>query len=135
MDDLERKAASLQQEAQAALAANPNSHEAVQLRAQVAGLAQKFAAIRATHQEKASIQIKEMRSNNQLENLKPGARTRPWRSSPIPAFPDYSSPNRIQLITVAFRASADCDKSSPRAKWLKRTQDTFDFAALAALLR
>jgi hypothetical protein len=50
-----------------------------------------------------------------------------------PAFPDTSAPNRIQVITVKF--SFGPKPTGAQLDWQTKTKETFDFAALAAMLR
>jgi hypothetical protein len=55
------------------------------------------------------------------------------RFKPDPTFPDTSTPDRIQVITIAFSQDPDPRQVERRA-WQQRVKETFDFAALAALL-
>ena len=70
----------------------------------------------------------------ELVSLKPGGRDRAIAFKPDPAFPNYAEPNRIQLITVMFSEDPD-PKQTVRRAWQRKTKETFDFAALAALLK
>ena len=54
---------------------------------------------------------------------------------PDPAFPDFKDPFRPQVITVKFWSKSDPKDQSPRTEWLRKAKASFDFAALAALLR
>ena len=54
---------------------------------------------------------------------------------PDPAFPDFTGPFRPQVILVNFWSKSDPKDDSPRTLWLRRAKETFDFGALAALLR
>ena len=51
-----------------------------------------------------------------------------------PSFPDFSNPNRIQVITVAVSYDPD-PKQVERRAWQTRVKETLDYAALAALLK
>jgi alpha-glucosidase len=51
-----------------------------------------------------------------------------------PAFRDMKDPMRIQMITVSFSFQQD-PRSAPAQGWGQRIKDSFDFAALAGLIR
>jgi hypothetical protein len=51
-----------------------------------------------------------------------------------PFFPDFKDPNRIQMIAIVFSVDPD-PKNVERRAWQQRVKDTFDYAALAALLK
>ncbi len=74
------------------------------------------------------------RAQYELTNLKPGTADKAMGVKSDPTFPDRTAPNRIQLITVHFAFDAD-PRNTARVAWGKKTKDTFDYAALAALLR
>lgn len=92
-------------------------------------------AIRQAHLEQASFLIQDARANYELTNLKPGSREQAMAYKPDPSFPDFSDPFRPQLIMITFWSKSDPKDHSPRTEWLRRTKETFDFPALAALLR
>jgi hypothetical protein len=135
VDDWGREARVLQTQAQVEAIKNKNQSEAVRLRAQVNDLANKVRAVRVAHQANASFDIEDARQEFKLVNIKPGDKEHAMGYKPDPTFPDYRDQNRIQVITVAFFAKANRHQVTPRGAWIQRTQDTFDFAALAAMLR
>ena len=53
---------------------------------------------------------------------------------PDPAFPDKSAPDRIQVIAIAFSEDPD-PRQVERKAWQARVKQTFDFAALAAMIK
>jgi alpha-tubulin suppressor-like RCC1 family protein len=84
--------------------------------------------------ERVSLAIQAASAEYDLANLRPGDAAHAISVKPDPAFFDAADPNRIQLITVRF--SANKGPSFPQgAAWGEQTKQTFDFAALAALLR
>lgn len=85
--------------------------------------------------EKAGMAIMDLRAEYDLVNLKPGKADRAMAFKPDPAFPDYKDPFRPQVITLQFWSKSDPADNSPRSAWLRRTRDSFDVAAVAALLR
>lgn len=100
------------------------------------------ARIAAIHQrtprdqrEQAGMQIEALRAQYDLVNLKPGTSDRAMAFKPDPAFPDYSDPFRPQVITLQFWSKSDPADNSPRSTWLRSTRESFDIAAVAALLR
>ena len=133
VDDLGRQSRDLLRQSQAE-AAKKNTDTAAKLSAQANDLAMKVRAIRATHLEKASPLMDDARAQYDLTNLKPGDADHAMSVKPDPKFPDFSTPNRIQSISVLFSFGVD-PKNMPMAAWAQKTKDTFDFSALVALLR
>ena len=70
-----------------------------------------------------------------LTNLKPGSNDDALAFKPDPAFPAFMDPFRPQVILVNFWSKSDPKDNSPRTVWLRKAKETFDFAAVAALLR
>ena len=91
--------------------------------------------IRKTHTEQAFFAIQDARAEYDLTNLKPGRTEDAMAWKPDPSFPDFRDPFRPQLIMVNFWSKSDPKDDSPRTLWLRKARETFDFAALAALLR
>jgi hypothetical protein len=91
-------------------------------------------AIRAAHLEKASPLMDDARAQYDLTNLKPGDAEHAMSVKADPTFPDFTTPNRIQVITVLFSFGVD-PKSATMAEWAQKTKESFDFSALVALLR
>jgi len=54
--------------------------------------------------------------------------------APDPTFPDFHDPNRIQVIAVHFSFEFD-PRDTARRQWGQQTRETFDWAALARLLK
>lgn len=135
VDALGRQSRDLERQAQAAAAKNPV--EAARLRTQSNELALKVREIRKVHQEKAFFRIQDARAEYDLVNLKPavGKDQEPLAFKPDPSFPDMKDPARVQVITIFFWAKADPKTESPRNTWIQKAKETFDFAALAALLK
>ena len=108
---------------------------AAQLRERSNALALKMRAIRKAHTGKAFFLIQDARADYDLANLKPGAKDDAMAFKTDPAFPDFRDPFRPQLIMVNFWSKSDPKDNSPRTQWLRQARETFDFAAVAALLR
>jgi hypothetical protein len=70
-----------------------------------------------------------------LTNLAPGAKDDAMAFKLDPTFPDFTDPFRPQLIMVNFWSKSDPKDNSPRTTWLRQARETFDIAAVAALLR
>jgi alpha-tubulin suppressor-like RCC1 family protein len=98
------------------------------------GRAVEARAIRNAHTERVSPLITDALAQYDLAILKPGDRDRAIAVKPDPAFPNYAEPNRIQMITVMFSQELD-PKQTARKAWNLKTKETFDYAALAALIR
>lgn len=69
-----------------------------------------------------------------LTNLRPGDIAHARHVKADPAFPSASEPNRIQFIAVYFGQEADSAQTE-RKTWRERVVQTFDFNALAALVK
>ena len=123
----------LERQAQAATT-NRNTAEATRLRAVSADLAGKVRALRSAHQERVATEITDLMAQYELTNLKPGTAENAISVKPDPNFPNYADPNRIQMITILFSETPDPRAVTERA-WQKNTKETFDFAALEALLK
>jgi len=108
---------------------------AAQLRERSNALALNVRAIRKAHTEKAFFLVEDARAGYDLTNLKPGEKDDAMAFKPDPAFPDFTDPFRPQLIMVNFWSKSDPKDNSPRTQWLRHARETFDFAAVAALLR
>jgi len=94
----------------------------------------KARAIRQAHMERAAPLITEALANYDLTNLQAGPAERAISVKPDPAFPDVKDPNRIQMIAIIFSVDPD-PKNVERRAWQQRIKDTFDYAALAALVK
>ena len=93
-----------------------------------------IAALRQSGREKAAPLIAIATAKYDLTNLQPGTADRAMRVKPDPTFPDTSTPDRIQLIAITFSQDPDPRQVERRA-WQQRVKETFDYAALAALLK
>ena len=69
----------------------------------------------------------------ELQNLRPGDAAQALKVKRDPAFPDYATPNRIQVIAVLF--SFGPQPAGAQLDWQTKVKESFDFAALAAMLR
>ena len=96
--------------------------------------AAKMRTIRQRHMESVSNRMADLRAQYDLTNLKPGTAEDAMSFKRDPAFPDFTNPNRIQVITVIFSYDPD-PKQVERRAWQTRVKETFDFAALAALIK
>jgi hypothetical protein len=120
----------LERQAQAERA---NPEAAAKLRAEANELANKVRTLRARHQERVQPEIEDLNAQYELVNLEPGPAERMIAAKNDPALPDFKEPNRIQVISVLF--TIDPDPRSPRRARQQQIKDTFDYAALAALLK
>jgi hypothetical protein len=84
--------------------------------------------------DERGLRITDAMAQYRLTSLKPGAAADAMTVKPDPSFPDPKDPNRIQLIAISFAIDPDARVPERRA-WQQRTKDTFDYAALAALLK
>ncbi|HEX8029317.1 MAG TPA: hypothetical protein VF491_12675 [Vicinamibacterales bacterium] len=112
---------------------NKNTEEAARLRAQARELAIKVRDIRQAHMARTVPLILDAAATYDLTNLRPGTADQAMRAKPDPQFPDMSTPNRIQVIAVAF--SFGPKPTGAQLDWQTKTKASFDFAALAALLQ
>jgi hypothetical protein len=110
-----------------------NTEEAARLRARSRELALKVREIQQAHTARTVPLILDATANYDLKNLQPGPAERAMRAKPDPAFPDLTAPNRIQVIAVTF--SFGPKPAGAQLDWQTKTKDSFDFAALAALLQ
>lgn len=129
VDAANREGRALERQAQE-LARGGNQAEATRLRAQVAELSAKAQAIKKAHLEGIGAAIDEASANFDLVNLRPGDQAHAMGYVDDPDFYDKKNPTRVQLLTLLFSLG----KRPGGAEWMKRAQDNFDFAALAALL-
>ncbi len=93
--------------------------------------AAKMRTIRQRYMESVSNRMSDLRAQYDLTNLRPGTTDRAMSVKRDPSFPDFNNPNRVQVITVIFSLEND----PARRAWQARVKETFDFAALAALIR
>ena len=133
-DDWGRESRALERQAQVEASTNKNPVEAARLRAESNALGLKIRALRAAHMERVAPLISDVIAQYNLTNLRPGDRTRAMAFKADPRFPNYAEPNRIQMIAVAFSMDS-APKPTPRSLWQQKVKETFDFAALAALLK
>ena len=135
VDTLGREARDLDRQAQVEANTNKNAAAAAQLRERSNALAIRVREIRKAHQAQAFFLIQDARADYDLTNLKPGTKEQAMAFKPDPSFPDPKDPFRPQLIAIAFWSKSDPKDDSPRTMWLRKARETFDFPALAALLR
>jgi len=122
----------LERQAQAEVR-NKNAEEAARLRERSRELALKVREIRDAHQRRSVPLILDASATYDLKNIQPGPAERAMRVKRDPAFPDTSSPNRIQLIAVML--SFGPKPSGAMRDWQNKVKDAFDVTTLAALLR
>ncbi len=132
-DALTQQGRALERQAQAE-AAKKNTAEATRLRAEANALGLEARTIRQRHMERASSLITEAMATYDLTNLQAGPADRAMGVKPDPTFPDFKDPNRIQLIAITFSIDPNTRNTDRRA-WQQRVKETFDYAALAALLK
>lgn len=135
VDMLGREARDLERQAIVEQNTNRNPAAAAALRARSNALALQVREIRQTHTKSAFFPIQDASADYELTNLKPGDAKDAMAFKPDPTFPDSKDPFRPQLIMVAFWSKSDPKDSSPRTQWLRRAKETFDFGAVAALLK
>jgi alpha-tubulin suppressor-like RCC1 family protein len=116
------------------LQARTNAADAAKLRAQSNELSLKARALRNTRMERASLPMEAATAEYELTNLRPGDADHAMGVKADPAFPDMKDPLRIQMITVMFSFQQD-PRTTPAQGWGQRIKDSFDFAALAGLIR
>ena len=68
--------------------------------------------IRQRHMESASNRMGDLRAQYDLTNLKPGTADNAMSFKRDPSFPDFTNPNRIQVITVMFSDDRIRNRSS-----------------------
>lgn len=134
-DSLGREARDLDRQAQVEANTNMGSAAAAQLRDRSNALAERVRAIRKAHLAQAFFLVQDARADYELTNLKPGSKEQAMAFKPDPSFPDFTDPFRPQLIMITFWSKSDPKDNSPRTLWVRKARETFDFPALAALLR
>ena len=135
VDTLGREARDLERQARVEANTNTNTDAAAALRERSNALAMRVRDIRKAHLDNAFFPIQDARAEYELTNLRPGAREDAMAFKPDPAFPDFMDPFRPQVILVNFWSKSDPKDNSARTLWLRKARETFDFAALASLLR
>jgi hypothetical protein len=90
--------------------------------------------VRQRHMERASPLMADLTAQYDLTNIKPGPADRAMGVKPDPAFPNDKLLNRIDVISIMFSYDPD-PKQVERRAWQLKVKETFDYAALAALLK
>ena len=90
--------------------------------------------LRQRHMERASPLVSDATAEYELTNLRPGDADRAISVKPDPAFPDRRDPNRVQTIAVMFSLDPN-PRNTERRAWQQKVKETFDYAALAAMLK
>ena len=93
----------------------------------------KVREIQQAHMARTVPLILDAMATYDLTNLRPGPPDRAMKAKRDPSFPDPSTPNRIQVIAVMF--SFGPRPTGAQLDWQTRTKESFDFAALAAMLQ
>lgn len=109
-----------------------NAEEAERLRAQIAELTRKARTIRQRHMERTNNERADLQQDYELAWLKPGDKANMLAFKVDPSFPDRKDVTRPQVITVTFYGKKSADGNGA---WQKSMMESFDYAALAALLR
>ena len=133
VDRLGREARDLERQARAVAATDTAAAAERRARANTLGL--RVREIRKTHIDNAFFPIQDAAAEYELTNLEPGTKEEAMAFKADPAFPDSTDPFRPQVIIVKFWSKSDPKDNSPRTMWLRNARETFDFAAVAALLR
>jgi alpha-tubulin suppressor-like RCC1 family protein len=131
-DALGLESRTLERQAQAE-ARNKNAEEAARLRERSRALAIEARGIRQAHMARVAPRIMDSLAAYDLQNIQPGPAERAMKVTRDPAFPDMSTPNRIQVIAVMF--SFGPKPTGAQLDWQTKVKESFDFAALAAMLR
>lgn len=87
-------------------------------------------AVRNAHRDRVAPRLHDAMAEYDIAHLKPGAAAQALAFKPDPALPNMQQPERLQLIVVTFSE----DPRKQRGPWMKAARDSFDFAALAAML-
>jgi hypothetical protein len=112
---------------------NQNTEAAARLRERSRALAIEAREIRQAHMNRVGPRLMASMTAYDLQNIQPGPAERALRVKRDPAFPDMSTPNRIQVIAVYL--SFGPKPTGAQLDWQTKTTESFDFAALAAMLR
>ncbi|MEO6010153.1 MAG: hypothetical protein ABIU38_19055, partial [Vicinamibacteraceae bacterium] len=112
---------------------NQNAAEAARLRERSRALAIEARELRQAHMTRVVPRIMESLAAYDLQNIKPGPAERAMKMKRDPAFLDAAALNRIQVIAVMF--SFGPKPTGAQLEWQAKTKESFDFAALAAMLR
>lgn len=110
--------------------------EAARLRNEANTLLQQANALVLAQRNRVDAEVTALRNDFQMKLIRPGDASQASEVKDDPTFFDASDPNRIQLITVAFRSSPSRATSPQQAKaWMDKVESTFDYEALKALIR
>jgi alpha-tubulin suppressor-like RCC1 family protein len=112
---------------------NKNADEAARLRERSRALAIEAREIRQAHMTRAAPRIMDSLAAYDLTNIQPGTADQAIKVKRDPSFPDMSTPNRVQAIAVMF--SFGPKPTGAQLEWQTKVKESFDFAALAAMLR
>jgi alpha-tubulin suppressor-like RCC1 family protein len=132
VDALGLESRTLERQAQAETR-NKNAEEAARLRERSRALAIEAREIRQAHMTRVVPRIMASLAAYDLQNIQPGPAERAMKVKRDPAFPDMSTPNRIQAIAV--RLSFGPKPAGAQLDWQTKAIESFDFASLAAMLR
>ena len=132
VDTIGLESRNLERQAQAETR-NKNAEEAARLRARSRELALQVRAIQQAHQARTVPLILDAMAAFDLKNVQPGPADRAMKAKRDPSFRDPSAANRIQVIAVKF--SFGPRPAGALLDWQTKTKESFDFAALAALLK
>ena len=131
-DALGLESRTLERQAQAETRAG-NAAEATRLRERSRALGLQAREIQRSHMTRVSGRIVDALATYDLTNLRSGAAADAMRVKANPVLPDPAQANRIQMIAILF--SFGPKPAGSQLDWQTKVKESFDFAALAALLR
>ncbi len=131
-DALGLESRNLERQAQAEIR-NKNTEEAARLRERSRELAIKVRDIRQAHLARTVPLILDAMAMYDLKSIQPGPAERALRVKRDPAFPGPAEPNRIEVIAVML--SFGPKPTGAMLDWQTKVKESFDFTALAAMLK
>jgi alpha-tubulin suppressor-like RCC1 family protein len=110
--------------------------EAARLRSEANDLLTQANAIVAAHRSRVAPEVAALHRDFELKLIRPGDASHASYYKDDPTFYDSANPGRIQLIALRFLASSSRDTAAAQVQaWMDQVMNTFDYAALKALIR
>jgi alpha-tubulin suppressor-like RCC1 family protein len=110
--------------------------EAARLRSEANDLLTQANAIVAAHRSRVAPEVAALQDDFELKLIRPGEASHASNYKDDPTFYDSADPGRIQIITLQFDADYSRETTLQQTKaWMDRVMETFDYAALKALIR
>jgi hypothetical protein len=110
--------------------------EAAKLRSEANDLSQKANAFTAAQRKRVSPEVADLRYEFDLKLIRPGDAAKASEFKEDPTFYDKSEQSPIQIITVRYSADYSRETTLAQARaWMAKVMETFDYAALKALVR